>query len=187
MERRARVVELVRALALERREDPFTLTSGEISHEFVDAKLAIARGVDLETVATAGIEALTEMGVTDYDAVGGMTMGADPLAHAIAIVADVRWFSVRKEPKGHGTQRSLEGTRLDPGTPVVLVDDVVTTGGSIQKAFYALDELGARTIGALTLVDRGDVAGEFFSERAIPYTALATYRDLDIPPVGATS
>jgi len=185
MDRRARFIELVRELALERRAEPFTLTSGELSHEYVDGKKAIARGSDLETAATASVEALTDLGVVGYEAVGGMTMGADPLAHAIAIVADVRWFSVRKEPKGHGTQRSLEGARLDPGTPVVLVDDVVTTGGSIQRAFHTLDELGMEIVGALTLVDRGDVAGAFFAARGVPYTALATYRDLDIPPVGA--
>lgn len=187
MDRRARIVELVRALVLERRDEPFTLTSGEVSYEYVDAKLAIARGSDLETAAVAGVDALAQIGVPAYEAVGGMTMGADPLAHAIAMVADVRWFSVRKQPKGHGTQRSLEGGRLDPGTPVVLVDDVVTTGGSIQQAYNVLDDLGIRVVGALTLVDRGDVAGAFFSDREVPYVALATYRDLDIPPVGATA
>lgn len=184
MDRRARIVDLVRRLGLERRDEPFTLTSGERSHEYIDAKLAIARGADLRLAGEAAVEALAVLGVEQYDAVGGLTMGADPLAHAIAIVADVAWFSVRKEAKGHGTQRFIEGAALEPGSQVVLADDVVTTGGSIQQAFRVLDELGVAVVGAVTLVDRGDVAGAFFTERNVPYAPLASYRDLDIPPVG---
>jgi orotate phosphoribosyltransferase len=66
---------------------------------------------------------------------------------------------------------------------VLLVDDVVTTGGSIRKAYGAVEELGATVVAAATLVDRGDVARRFFDERAIPYCTLVTYRDLGIEPV----
>jgi len=184
VDRRNQVIDLILRLGLEHRDEPFSLTSGELSHDYVDAKVAISRGSDLRLAAEAAVEALGAVGVTTFDAVGGLTMGADPLAHAIAIVADTQWFSVRKEPKRHGTRQFLEGAPLDAGSRVVLVDDVVTTGGSIQQAFHALDELGMMVVGALTLVDRGDVAGAFFAERGIAYAPLATYRDLEIPPVG---
>jgi orotate phosphoribosyltransferase len=182
---REQIVDLVRRLGLEHRDEPFTLTSGETSQDYIDGKRAIAHGSDLRLAADASVQALGGVGVTEFDAVGGLTMGADPLAHAIAIVAQTRWFSVRKQPKGHGTQRFVEGATLDSGARVVLVDDVVTTGGSIQQAFHALDELDVVVLGALTLVDRGDVARRFFDRRRVPYVALVTYSDLQIPPVGA--
>ena len=184
MDRRARIVDLVARLGLERRDEPFTLTSGERSHEYIDGKKALARGADLRLAGEAAVDALAELGVHEYDAAGGLTMGADPLAHAIAIVADVAWFSVRKEAKGHGQRRSVEGARLEAGARVVLVDDVVTTGGSIQQAFHVLDALRIVVVGAVTLVDRGDVAGEFFADHGVAYAPLASYRDLEIPPVG---
>jgi orotate phosphoribosyltransferase len=124
------------------------------------------------------------VGEIDFDAVGGLTMGADQFAHVIAVLAHKKWFVVRKNPKGRGTNKLVEGATVEPGVRVLLVDDVVTTGGSIQKAFDEVEGLGGTVVAACTLVDRGDVAKRFFEEKRVPYFPLVTYRDLGIEPVG---
>jgi orotate phosphoribosyltransferase len=180
---REQVVELIRNKGYKYRETPFLLSAGEWSHDYVDCKLAVERGDHLRLVAEAVLQAARDLGA-EFDAVGGLTMGADSTAHAIALIAGKRWFSVRKEPKEHGKQKMIEGAALAPGTPVLLVDDVATTGGSIMKAVRALEEVGAQIVLAIPLVDRGEVTAGLLEERKIPYHPLMTYRDLDIPPVG---
>lgn len=161
-------------------DEPVRLASGRLSRVFIDAKAALRRGDDLRLAC----EALVELaGDVTFDAVGGLTMGADQFAHGIAIVTGCEWFVVRKEPKGRGTNKLVEGAQPGPGTRVLLVDDVVTTGGSIQKAYGVIRDLGATVVAAVTLVDRGDVASRFFAEHGVPYAALVTYRDLAIEPV----
>jgi orotate phosphoribosyltransferase len=171
----------VRTHGLLKLPEPVKLASGEFSRDFVDGKAALARGEDLETACRALLE---RVGDLRFDAIGGLTMGADQFAHVVSVLAKCEWFVVRKEPKGRGTNKLVEGARVGPGTRVLLVDDVVTTGGSIQKAFDAIVSLGAEVVGAVTLVDRGDVAARFFQSRGIPYFPLVTYRDLGIEPVG---
>ena len=178
---REQVVEIVRARGLLRLDEPIVLRSGQVSHDFVDGKAALSRGADLEVACRAFLEAVDGTG---FDAVGGLTMGADHLAHGIALLSGAEWFVVRKQPKGRGTDQLVEGARVGPGTRVLLVDDAVTTGGSIQQAHDAIVALGATVAVAATLVDRGDVAAPWFAARGIPYTALVTYRDLGIEPVG---
>lgn len=164
-----------------RSEEPFTLASGQLSHDYVDGKLAVARGADLRLVSEAVIAAAGQ----PFDAVGGLTMGADALAHGVALVADCLWFSVRKEPKARGLNRFIEGARLEPGHRVVLVDDVVTTGGSIFQAYDKVrEETGAVVVAVVTLVDRGDVARRHFEALGVQFHALVTYTDLGIEPVG---
>lgn len=177
---RERVAETVRRRGLLRLPEPVVLASGELSADFVDAKAALAAGEDLAVACRA---LLHHVGDVEFDAVGGLTMGADQFAHVAAVLARKEWFVVRKEPKGRGTDRLVEGARVGPGTRVLLVDDVVTTGGSIQKAYEALVALGATVVAAATLVDRGDVARRFFEERGVPYVPLVTYRELGIEPL----
>ncbi len=177
----AQVVAIVQAKGLRRLDAPVQLASGEFSKEFIDGKAALASGRDLRVACEAILETIKHI---DFDAVGGLTMGADQFAHVIAVLADRDWFVVRKAPKGRGTNKLVEGAEPGPMTRVVLVDDVVTTGGSIQKAYDAITALGATVVAAITLVDRGDIAHAFFEALNIPYFPLVTYHDLDIEPVG---
>jgi orotate phosphoribosyltransferase len=180
---REQLVRIVAEQGLQRLPEPVELASGELSSEFVDGKQALADGADLELACRAMLEELSAHGI-DFDAVGGLTMGADAFSHVLAVLARCRWFTVRKTPKGRGTNRLVEGARVGEGDRVVLIDDVVTTGGSIQQALAAVRETGADVVAALTLVDRGEVAKAFFAAEGIPYVALVTYVDLGIPPVG---
>ena len=110
-------------------------------------------------------------------------MGADALAVGIAAVNDCRWFFVRKEAKQRGTRRWVEGAQIGPGDRILLVDDVVTTGGSIFKALDIVDQTGAETVAAVTLVDRSGTAGPKFEQRRIAYYPMTTYESLGIDPV----
>lgn len=167
-------------------DEPLQLASGDWSRYFFDGKAALARGEDLHLAVVALLELVTEEHV-EFDAVGGLTMGADHIAHAVPMVrTDVEWFSVRKAPKDRGTRRRIEGAQLGPDHRVLLVDDVVTRGGSIIDAYEAIVETGAVVVCAVTLLDRGAPAGaEFFMREGIPYRPLVTHTDLGIPAVGS--
>jgi orotate phosphoribosyltransferase len=180
-ELQAHVVDCVLRYGLKHFDEPVRLASGELSYDFVDGKAALARGEHLEVACRALLEQVSSI---DFTAVGGLTMGADQFAHVIAVLAGREWFVVRKEPKHRGTNKLIEGATLGSDHRVLLVDDVVTTGGSIQRAYQAITEAGASVAAAATLVDRGDVARAFFDDRSVPYLALVTYHDLGIAPVG---
>ena len=131
-----------------RLEEPIQLRSGEWSRDFIDGKRALAHGADLELACRALLEMLVDRGI-EFDAVGGLTLGADQFAHGTAMVAKKDWFVVRKEPKGRGTNRLVEGALLRAGVRVLLVDDVVTTGGSIKQAWSSIEETGAEIVAAV--------------------------------------
>lgn len=169
--------------ALLRLDHEIQLASGEMSRDFFDGKLAVANPDHLDVVGEAMLAAAKEAGVS-FDAVGGLVLGAVPYTFAVANKARVEWFLIRKEAKGRGTNKLTEGAQITPGMPVMVVDDVVTTGGSIQLACDRVKEAGARIVFASTFVDRGDIAKRFFEQEKIPYTPMLTYRDLDIEPVG---
>jgi orotate phosphoribosyltransferase len=153
---RRELAELVKARGYEYRAEPFQLTSGGTSHDYVDGKHAVASGRDLRTVAEAAIAAVE----VAFDAVGGPTMGADALAHAMALLTGAGWFSIRKEPKGHGRNAWVEGTRLADGQRVVVVEDVVSTGGSLLKGVDRLRELGVEVVAATAILDRSPRVAE---------------------------
>ena len=159
------------------------LASGEMSRDFIDGKLAVAKPEHLDLAGAAMVAAAHEAQV-EFAAVGGLVLGAVPYTFAVANKARVEWFLIRKVEKGRGTNRLTEGAQLTEGMPIMVVDDVVTTGGSIQLACDRVAESGAKVVFAATLVDRGEVARQYFEQRQIPYAAMLTYRDLDIPPVG---
>lgn len=161
--------------------EPVQLASGEWSLDFIDGKRALENGADLEQACQAMLELVAGI---EFDAVGGLTLGADQFAHVIAVLARRKWFVVRKVVKGRGTNRRVEGADIHEGVKVLLVDDVVTTGASIREAYDVINELGAVVTGAVTLVDRGETARQMFQGERIPYHAVATYKDLGIEPVG---
>jgi orotate phosphoribosyltransferase len=158
------------------------LASGQLSHDYVDGKNAIDTGGRL-TVVCRAIADLAAMNGIEFDAVGGLTMGADSIAIGVAMVTGKAWFSVRKEQKQRGREQWIEGTRLAPGTRVMLVDDVISTGGSTEIAFDRVTAVGAVVTGVIPMVDRGDGAAKRFAQRNVPFAALVTYRDLGIEPV----
>ncbi|MDP9073748.1 MAG: orotate phosphoribosyltransferase [Actinomycetota bacterium] len=176
---RHRVAQLVREQGYERREEPFRLTSGGLSHDYVDGKHAIATGAGLALVCQAVIDVVGE----PFDSVGGPTMGADAMAHGVALLSGRGWFSVRKEPKGHGRHSWVEGTRLAEGDRVVFVEDVVSTGASLLRAVDRVVDLGVTIVAAVTLLDRSQAAGRLFEQRAIRYLPLLTSADIGIAPL----
>jgi orotate phosphoribosyltransferase len=176
------VARIVRQKGLLRLPEPVRLASGAMSQDFVDGKRAMADGADLILACQAILETAEELGA-DYDAVGGMTLGADPFSHGLAVIARTRWFVVRKAVKGRGTNQRIEGAAIGEGNHVLLVEDVVTTGGSAREAYEVVRATGAGVAAVVALVDRGDVAGAYFSAEGVPYAAVITYRDLGIDPV----
>ncbi|MGQ0615790.1 MAG: orotate phosphoribosyltransferase [Acidimicrobiia bacterium] len=177
------LLELVRDPAvLQHLPEPVRLASGAMSQVFIDGKLAVQDADDLDFVGRAMAAAADAAGVS-FEAVGGLVLGAVPYTFAVAHVVGCRWFLIRKEPKGRGTNRWVEGARVGPGARVMLVDDVVTTGGSIRLAYDKVRDAGAEVVFASTLVDRSDRAAEFFRSVGVPYTPLLTYTDLGIGPV----
>ena len=154
-----------------------TLSSGAEAEYYVDAKRAI--------LLPAGFDALGELVAAEAarleaTAVGGMTMGADPVAcAALAAGADVRAFFVRKERKEHGLQRWIEGPELDPGERCLVVEDVVTTGGSTIQAIERIREEGLEVCGVVSVLDRLAGGAEAIEAAAgAPYVALATIDDV---------
>jgi orotate phosphoribosyltransferase len=150
-----------------------TLTSGAKAQYLVDAKRAILLPAGFNALAELVAAQTLEWGAT---AVGGMTMGADPIAcAALAGGADVKAFFVRKEAKQHGLSRRIEGPLLEPGDRCMLVEDVVTTGGSTLRALEALKEEGHEVCGVLAICDRLAGGAEAIEQAAgAPFRALTT-------------
>ncbi|MDX6669950.1 MAG: orotate phosphoribosyltransferase [Solirubrobacteraceae bacterium] len=154
-----------------------TLTSGAVAQYYVDAKRAILRPDGFAALSELVAGLARERGAT---AVGGMTMGADPIAcAALAGGADAKAFFVRKEAKAHGLQRRIEGPDLEPRDRCLIVEDVVTTGGSTLRAIEAVQEAGLEVCGVVVVLDRLAGGGERIARAAgAPYDALATIDDV---------
>jgi len=154
-----------------------TLTSGARAEYYVDAKRAILRPVGFAAVAALVAAQVSDWGGT---AVGGMTMGADPVAcAALAGGTSAKAFFVRKDAKAHGLQRRIEGPPLAPQDRCVVVEDVVTTGGSTLAAIQALLDAGQEICGVISVLDRLAGAGAAIERAAgAPYVALTTIDDI---------
>ncbi|HTW11358.1 MAG TPA: phosphoribosyltransferase family protein [Solirubrobacteraceae bacterium] len=153
------------------------LTSGAVAQYLVDAKRAILLREGFTALGELIAAQAAEWGAT---AVGGMTMGADPIAcAALAGGADVKAFFVRKEIKAHGLARRIEGPLLSPDERCMLVEDVVTTGGSTIRALEALRDEGHQVVGVVSICDRLAGGAEAIREAAqAPYVALTTIDDV---------
>jgi orotate phosphoribosyltransferase len=176
---RARLLELLKTLAYEQRE--VTLSSGLKSNFYIDCKQAVLGAEGHFLVGSLMGQVIREQ-APQVEAVGGLTMGADPLASAVATMSylagrPLQAFYVRKEPKGHGTGQWLEGIKsLRPGMPVAILEDVVTTGGSAMKAIARAREFGLEVALTVGLVDREE-GGREALEREAPLVTLFRRRD----------
>jgi orotate phosphoribosyltransferase len=151
-----------------------TLTSGARAEYYVDAKRAILRPPTFRALGELVAAEAERHGAT---AIGGMTMGADPVACAALAAGstDLKAFFVRRDRKGHGLQRWVEGPRLDPGEYCLIVDDVVTSGGSTVAAIERVRAEGLTVAGVVSVVDRLAGGGEVIEAAAgAPYLALTT-------------
>lgn len=173
----------LRAVLLERslRRGDFTLASGARSTYYVDARTTTMSGIGQVLIGRLGLAAMDEAGWRPR-AIGGLTLGADPVAYAIAHAAtldgrELDAFTVRKQPKDHGTGRRIEGG-LEAGASVVVTEDVVTTGGSALRAIEALAEVGASVLGVLAVVDREQGGRERLQEAGYTLVSLFSATEL---------
>lgn len=163
----------------------FVLASGKTASFYLDAKQVVLDAAGAMLVGQAVLARLQELGPLP-DAVGGMSIGADPITAAVVTMAGVaglplKGFMIRKEPKGHGLGRYVEGP-VAAGNRVVILEDVVTTGGSSLLAIDRAEEFGLSVERVVTLVDRLAGGAEAFAARGVPMEAMLTIRDLGIEP-----
>ncbi len=169
----------------------FVLASGRRSTLYVDCRLTTMHPEGQLLIGRVALAALRASG-WPVDAVGGLTLGADPIsyaiAHASALAAErgdgemVRSFTVRKEAKQHGTGKLIEGA-FQPGDKVVVVEDVITTGGSALKAVQAIRAAGGEILGVLALVDRQEGGREALEAAGLKVLSLVTAEQL-VPLIG---
>ena len=159
----------------------FTLASGARSSYYVDARRTSMSAEGQYLIGRVGLAAIRESGL-EPSHVGGLTMGADPIAYAIAHASwmagrPLDAYSVRKQAKEHGTGQRIEGG-LPTGARCLMVEDAMTTGGSTLEAIEAVVEHGAEVVGVLTLVDRSEDARARFAERGLPL--ISVFRGIDL-------
>jgi len=180
---RESLVELLRAQSVA--EGEFTLASGRRSSYYIDARLTTMSANGLELIGRVGLGVIREAGWRPAS-VGGLTLGADPVAYAIARASCdappvVNAFTVRKEQKGHGARRQVEGC-FDPARPVVVVEDVVTTGQSALRAIAAIRDAGGSVAGVLAVVDREEGGRQAIEQAGCPLRSLVSLADLGLYP-----
>lgn len=163
------------------RRGNFTLASGRQSSVYIDARLTTMSPDGLATIGPLALERLSRAGL-EPDSVGGLTLGADPVSYAIAYASAqttraIRAFTVRKEPKTHGTGKLIEGP-FATGDNVVILEDVITTGGSAQRAVTAVQDAGGIVIGILAVVDREEGGRETLASTGVPVLSLTTATEI---------
>ena len=177
---RARLAELIQQQALKHGE--FVLASGQVSSYYIDGKMV---SLDAEGAYCLARCLLELMGDWPAEAVGGMTIGADPITGAVITLAALqgralKGFMVRKEPKGRGTNQQVEGP-LAEGARVVMLEDTVTTGGSTLRAIAAVErEKQATVIGVLAMVDRRQGGAENMAAAGYPLRSVFGIEELGV-------
>jgi orotate phosphoribosyltransferase len=177
----ARLSEMLAARSARRGQ--FTLSSGRTSTLYIDARLTTMSPDGLVLIGSLGVQRL---GARDWargvQAVGGLTLGADPVAYAIAYASastatPLRAFTVRKEAKAHGTGQLIEGP-FRSGDRVVVIEDVITTGGSALRAVGAVRAAGGTVCGVLAVVDREEGGREAIEAEGVPVASLVTATEI---------
>jgi orotate phosphoribosyltransferase len=177
--------ESLRRLLLSRsvRHGDFVLSSGKRSSYYIDCRLSTMSAEGMVLIGRMGLTAIRQAGWAPR-AVGGLTMGADPVAYAIAAAShgtelEIDAFSVRKEAKAHGTGQQIEGN-FRAGDAVVVVEDVITSGGSAQQAIGAVEEAGGKVLGVLAVVDREEGGRGALERAGVEVVVLSTATKLGI-------
>lgn len=177
-----RLVELIKELAVI--HGRVTLSSGIEADYYVDLRRATLHHEAAPLIGRVMLDLLDAEGITEFDAVGGLTMGADPVATAILHQAAARGrkvdaFVVRKQAKAHGMGRQVEGPDVR-GKKVVVVEDTSTTGGSPLTAAKALEEAGAIIVAVATVVDRATGADKVIGDAGYKYVSAVSLEDLNL-------
>jgi orotate phosphoribosyltransferase len=178
------LIGLIRELSY--REGEFILSSGKKSSFYVDLKATTLHPRGAELIGLEAVRLIRSLGL-GVEAVGGLTLGADPIATAVSLAAwreGLLWpaFIVRKEPKAHGTSRYIEGVEnLKPGARVLVLEDVVTTGASGLRAVERLRDAGYQPVAALAVVDREEGGAHAFAQAGVPLHRLATLAEVLAP------
>jgi orotate phosphoribosyltransferase len=164
------------------RKGSFVLSSGKTSSYYLDARLITLSAQGAYLAASVILEMIKDNGV---DALGGPTIGADPISGAVACLSHaknipLKTFIVRKAAKEHGTQRQIEGPPLKASDKVVLVDDVATTGKALLEALDALDKVGAKVLKAIVIVDRNEGAKETLAARGVALEAIFNIKEFGV-------
>lgn len=159
----------------------FTLASGRKSRYYVDARITTLSAEGQALIGALGLHAIDAAGLKP-DAVGGLTMGADPIAYAIAHRSfldgrPINAFTVRKQPKDHGVGRQIEGC-LEAGQSAVVIEDTITSGGSALKACEVVAAAGADILAVLALVDREEGGREAIAAKGHRVLSLVTISEL---------
>jgi len=173
------LTEIIRKKSL--RVGEFVLSSGKKASYYLDCRMTTLDPRGALLIARLLLRKIRELNLR-ADALGGLTLGADPIAAAVAVVSEIEGspihaFIVRKEAKGHGMQRFIEGWDGASGSTVFIVDDVCTTGDSILKACEKVEEAGYRVAATFCVVDREEGGAETISRR-YPFYPLLTTREL---------
>ena len=184
-ERRERILSLTHELGALTYGD-FTLSSGERSTYYFDGRLL---SLNPEGAGLLGPEFLEVVIASGAEAIGGLTLGADPIVSSVVLTSylqgcPIQGFLVRKEAKGHGAGRLIEGP-LKPGSNVLIVDDACNTGGSLFQAIAAVEAEGCKVVHVAAIIDRHQGGGEELARRGYAFTALLeSSSDGVIHPVG---
>jgi len=181
---RGRLIALLQRDAL--RTGSFTLASGRTSHYYVDGRKVTLSAEGAALIGAGVLQLLADL--PGVSAVGGLTLGADPIVGATLAVAGaggrpaLRGFLVRKEAKAHGTGQLVEGP-VAAGETVAIVDDVATTGGSSLQAVAAAEAMGCKVARVIVVLDRLEGAADAFAARGLDFRALVTIKDLGVEPL----
>ena len=181
MSDRAALIELLQDRSL--KHGDFTLASGQHSNYYIDARPTTMSAMGQRLIGRMGLQAIREAG-WQPQSVGGLTMGADPVAYAIAAASTddpptIDAFSVRKEAKGHGARQQIEGN-FASGQEVVVVEDVITSGGSALRAATVIREAGGLVEGVLGVVDRLEGGCEALEQAGYSVVFITTIKELGV-------